>query len=310
MPSTVLQTLQDDGTYPDLYVGTNLIDNVPQDLYKQDWWYRTTFTAPAGHTTYTLEFPGINYRAEIWLNGHLIAGNKQIVGMHSAHELDVSRWVNQGGPNTLAVKVTPEQALQDVDGVELADSWYDWINWKQLGLPRAGKGPGQRQFLCPRPQCRHLEAGLSEGLRRGGDRSRHGEHRTSLAANRFREAHDLQQPAQYVGAASPWRSSRHDHPAPASPISSSNSRSPSRPGEEREVSFDPDRLQRARSRQSRSLVALHAGRTQPLRPAAGIPPVRPADRCQPSAVRHPHRHRNTATTTTSSRNWARAETSI
>ena len=50
MPATVLQTLQDDGTYPDLYYGTNLVDEVPQDLYKQDWWYRTTFTAPAGHT--------------------------------------------------------------------------------------------------------------------------------------------------------------------------------------------------------------------------------------------------------------------
>jgi len=141
MPSTVLQTLQADGTYPNLYVGTNLVDSVPQDIYKQDWWYRTTFTAPAGHTTYVLEFPGINYRAEIWLNGHLVADNKQIVGMHSAHEVDVSRWVNQGGSNALAVKVTPEQALQDVDGVELADSWYDWINGKKLGY----QGPGRSQ---------------------------------------------------------------------------------------------------------------------------------------------------------------------
>src|SRR5512143_1418455 len=36
MPSTVLQTLQSDGTYPNLYVGTNLRDEVPQDLYRQD----------------------------------------------------------------------------------------------------------------------------------------------------------------------------------------------------------------------------------------------------------------------------------
>ncbi|HEV7852529.1 MAG TPA: glycoside hydrolase, partial [Mycobacterium sp.] len=85
MPATVLQALQDDGTYPDLYYGKNLLDEVPQDLYKQDWWYRTTFTAPAGHTTYLLELPGINYRAEVWLNGRLVADNKQIVGMFSAH---------------------------------------------------------------------------------------------------------------------------------------------------------------------------------------------------------------------------------
>ena len=58
MPATVLETLQDDGVYPDLYVGTNLRDEVPQDLYRQDWWYRTTFNAPAGHSNYTLQFPG------------------------------------------------------------------------------------------------------------------------------------------------------------------------------------------------------------------------------------------------------------
>jgi exo-1,4-beta-D-glucosaminidase len=148
MPATVLQTLQADGTYPNLYYGTNL-GAIPQDLYKQDWWYRTTFTAPAGHTTYLLEFPGINYRAEIWLNGHLIAGNTQIVGMHTAHELDVSRWVNQGEANALAVKITPERALQDVDGVELADSWYDWINWNYLGYQGPGKNPGNGNSFVP-----------------------------------------------------------------------------------------------------------------------------------------------------------------
>ena len=149
MPSTVLQTLQADGTYPDLYMGTNLVDDVPQDLYKQDWWYRTTFIAPAGHTTYMLEFPGINYRAEIWLNGLLIADSKRVVGMHVAHEIDVSPWIKQGAPNTLAVKVTPEQALQDVNGVELADSWYDWINWQRLGYQGPGKSPDNGNSFVP-----------------------------------------------------------------------------------------------------------------------------------------------------------------
>jgi exo-1,4-beta-D-glucosaminidase len=149
MPSTVLQTLQQDGTYPNLYFGTNLRDEVPQDLYKQDWWYRTSFIAPAGHTTYLLEIPGINYRAEIWLNGHLVAGNKQIVGMHAAHELDVSPWVDQGAPNSLAIKITPEQALQDINGVELADSWYDWINWNYLGYQGPGKSPNNGDSFVP-----------------------------------------------------------------------------------------------------------------------------------------------------------------
>ena len=133
MPATVLETLQDAGVYPNLYYGMNLRTEVPQDLYKQDWWYRTTFTAPAGQTTYLLDFPGINYRAAIWLNGHRIADNRQIVGMYTNHELDVTPWISPGGLNTLAVKVTPERRIQDVDGVELADSWWDWINSRYLG---------------------------------------------------------------------------------------------------------------------------------------------------------------------------------
>jgi exo-1,4-beta-D-glucosaminidase len=133
MPATVLEILEEDGVYPNLYVGKNMAENVPQDLYKQDWWYRTTFDAPSDHAVYSLEFPGINYRAEIWLNGQLIADSKYVVGMYSAHELNATQWIKPGQRNTLGVKVIPERAIQDVDGIELADSWFDWLNWKYLG---------------------------------------------------------------------------------------------------------------------------------------------------------------------------------
>ena len=144
MPATVLETLQENGVYPDLYAGNNLRDHVPQDLYKQDWWYRTEFTAPEGRKTFLLGFPGINYRADIWLNGRLLADREQVVGMYAAHEFDVTSLIRPGQSNTLAVKVTPERALQDVDGVELADSWNDWINWNYLGLPPPDGNPDLR----------------------------------------------------------------------------------------------------------------------------------------------------------------------
>jgi exo-1,4-beta-D-glucosaminidase len=135
MPATVLEILQEDGVYPNLYVGKNMVENVPQDLYKQDWWYRTVFTSPAGYSNYTLEFPGIN--------GQKVADNKQIVGMYVAHEVNVTKWIKPGSSNALAVKVTPEQLIQDVDGVELADSWFDWINYKYLGYHGEFKRPHQ-----------------------------------------------------------------------------------------------------------------------------------------------------------------------
>ena len=149
MPATVLEALRADGTFPDPYFGRNLLEAVPQDLYQQDWWYRTSFDVPVGHSTYELTFPGINYRAEVWLNGHLVAGPDQVVGMYVEHDLDVTPWVAPGRANVLAVKVTPERAMQDVDGVELADSWFDWINWNYLGYQGPDKNPANGNSFVP-----------------------------------------------------------------------------------------------------------------------------------------------------------------
>jgi exo-1,4-beta-D-glucosaminidase len=131
MPATVLQVLQENGVYRDLYFGMNLA--TPGDLWKQDWWYRTTFTAPPGREVYSLIFKGINYRADIWLNGRKVANRATVVGMYDEFEFNVTEFIVPGGSNVLAVRVTPEQSLDGVNGVELGDSWLDWINWKYLG---------------------------------------------------------------------------------------------------------------------------------------------------------------------------------
>ena len=131
MPSTVLQALEDDGVYKDLYFGMNLAK--VGDLWKKDWWYRTTFAAPPGRSVYTLIFKGINYRAEVWLNGHELARASQAVGMYNQFEWEATPFIVAGGENVLAVKITPERAILGQGTVELADSWHDWINWKYLG---------------------------------------------------------------------------------------------------------------------------------------------------------------------------------
>lgn len=137
MPATVLEVLQEDGVYPNLYYGMNLLTEVPRDLWRQDWWYRTSFQAPSGKHMFWIDFPGINYRADIWLNGKLVANDKQVAGMYVSHKLNVTAWIRPGETNVLAVKVIPERLIRDVNGVELADSWHDWINWNYLGY----KGP-------------------------------------------------------------------------------------------------------------------------------------------------------------------------
>jgi exo-1,4-beta-D-glucosaminidase len=131
MPATVLEVLEDNRVYKDLYYGMNLA--TPGEIWKQDWWYRTTFTAPAGRTVYSLIFKGINYRADIWLNGHKVADRQQAVGMYDRFEFNVTEFISSGDRNVLAVKITPEQAILGEDSVELGDSWLDWLNWKYIG---------------------------------------------------------------------------------------------------------------------------------------------------------------------------------
>ena len=149
MPATVLQALEDDGAYKDLYYGMNLTSS--GDLWKKDWWYRTTFTVPPGREIYSLIFKGINYRADIWVNGKKVADKTQVVGMYNSFEFDVTKLIHVGDGNVLAVKITPEQAIPHLafeqptpfaGTVELGDTWLDWLNWKYIGVhdPKTGIG--------------------------------------------------------------------------------------------------------------------------------------------------------------------------
>ena len=263
VPATVLQILQEDGVYPNLYVGKNLLTTVPQDLYKQDWWYRTSFTAPAQGKAYWLEFPGINYRAEIWLNGKRIADNKQVVGMYVATELNVTGALLPGQTNTLAVKVTPERAIQDINGVELADSWFDWLNGKYLGsrLP-----PGQNgiptSFVSDR-NAGNLEACHASRHRFGPDFPPYRHDGASASQNQFRQSHRVRHTREWCAAPGAWTIARADFAAgqAGDGISAASQSGPKRKPRNR---FHAGSLPTACRQQSGSLVALHHGPVESL----------------------------------------------
>ena len=109
VPSTVLAALLKNGEYPDLFVGKNL-EGIPGERFAVSWWYRTEFNLQADKRLVgtRLGFDGINYRANIWLNGRLIASRDQVFGSFRTFEVEVTE-ATKPGPNVLAIEVFPPQ---------------------------------------------------------------------------------------------------------------------------------------------------------------------------------------------------------
>lgn len=139
VPSTILGALLI-GRSEDPFFGMNMLDlpgsgpyYVPGKSYSEvetskdspfghPWWYRTEFTLPAGinQKNIDLHFDGLNYAAEIWLNGHLIAGTDSVAGTYRTYSFDVTRYLIPGEPNALAVLMSPPMLA------DLTPSWVDW----------------------------------------------------------------------------------------------------------------------------------------------------------------------------------------
>lgn len=105
VPGTVLTTLVNQGVYPDPYFGLNNMA-IPDTLAHMQWWYRVSFDAPqaAAGKRVRLLFNGINYRAEIFLNGKKV---DNMTGAFIRGAYDVTSFVKTNGKNVLAVLVSP-----------------------------------------------------------------------------------------------------------------------------------------------------------------------------------------------------------
>lgn len=114
VPGTVLNSLVYNEVYPEPYYGLNnkLESNLIPDLHHAGrdfytYWFRTEFETPAGShkgKKTWLQVDGINYRAEVWLNGNMV-GN--IAGMFYQDHIDISDYIHLDQANILAVKVYP-----------------------------------------------------------------------------------------------------------------------------------------------------------------------------------------------------------
>ena len=151
VPTTVLSALVEDKVYPDPYSGMNLrsipgtsypifedFSNImmpPASPFRHSWWYRTEFKLPGDYKgkTVWLGFDGINYRANVWMNGVQIASSEKLAGTWRLFQLDVTVAAKLGATNALAVEIFPPQPH------DLAITLVDWAPMppdKEMGLWR------------------------------------------------------------------------------------------------------------------------------------------------------------------------------
>src|SRR5882724_4137493 len=138
LPTTVVSALVKRKVLPDPFFGMNLrqfpgvtypiganfsnIPMQPDSPYAPSWWYRKTFSLPLSYKgkTIWLNFRGINYRANIWLNGKQIAKSDDVAGAWRTYEFNITDASILGKTNVLAVQVF---SPTDTD---LAITFVDW----------------------------------------------------------------------------------------------------------------------------------------------------------------------------------------
>ena len=136
VPATVLTNLVEQKVYPEPYYGqTNkLANDIIPDLHKvghefYTYWFRTEFTVPDEYKgkRIWLEPMGINYRAEVWVNGYMIG---QMAGMFNSQPFDITdRAIQPGQTAALAIRVYPV----DVPGTAMPKSWGAAGEWHNGG---------------------------------------------------------------------------------------------------------------------------------------------------------------------------------
>jgi exo-1,4-beta-D-glucosaminidase len=107
VPSTILGSLVANNLVKDPFFGENLKD-IAKEQFEMPWWYVNNFelTTDEADKNALLSFDGINHKANVWLNGNLIADFNEIDGAFRITAFDVSK-NTVAGNNILAIEVIP-----------------------------------------------------------------------------------------------------------------------------------------------------------------------------------------------------------
>jgi hypothetical protein len=205
VPGTVLTSLVNDCVYPEpLYGENDRPEIIPESLVHTSYWYRTVIRVPATYRNHHvwLNFDGINYSAEVWVNG---AKAGTIRGAFIRGIFDITAQVKPGQPAVVAVLVAPqphpgvphEHTLRDgvgqnggitsIDGPTfLSTIGWDWLNavrdrdtgiWQKVFLSATGpvllKDPLVTTDL-PLPHTDSSDVGIQATVENVSDRPQSG----------------------------------------------------------------------------------------------------------------------------------------
>ena len=155
VPGTVLTTLLENGLYPAPEFGLN--NNLIPDIHEVGNDFFTINNLPEGRNVW-LNFRGINYKAEIFLNGKRINRNTH-EGMFLRKTFNITPYLRTDAPNVLAVLVYPPTHAGNPNGGQGGDGQiarnntmqytpgWDWIQpvrdrntgiWDEVSITTTG----------------------------------------------------------------------------------------------------------------------------------------------------------------------------
>jgi exo-1,4-beta-D-glucosaminidase len=130
VPSTIIAGLMANKVYNfDPFYGMNL-EKLNDPALDKPWWFRKAFVLPASEKgkNVVLKLHGINYKANVWLNGVLIADSTKTMGPFRIIDLDITKHVRPDGNNILALEIKRPFNPNKQKG-DLAIDYADWIHY-------------------------------------------------------------------------------------------------------------------------------------------------------------------------------------
>ena len=130
VPTTIIAGLLANKVYDfDPFYGMNF-EKLKDPKLDAPWWFRKEFmlSAATKGKDVVLRLHGVNYKANVWLNGVLIADSSRVMNPFRIIELNVSSLIRPGAGNVVALEIK-RPINPNKRGGDLAIDYADWIHY-------------------------------------------------------------------------------------------------------------------------------------------------------------------------------------